>query len=72
MHVKKKDGLLDDLTFIVVNNTILEKVQHFKHLGSIKHSDGTCLKSVMTWTSMAKAKMIQLKIYGKIEVLSST
>ena len=61
MHIKGKDGLPDDLTKIVVNNTILEKVHHFKYLGSIKSSDGTCLKDVMTRIAMAKAKMIQLK-----------
>ena len=36
MHIKGKDGLPDDLTEIVVNNTILEKIQHFRYLGSIK------------------------------------
>ena len=45
----------------MVNNTELEKVQHFKYLGSIKSSDGTCLKDVMTRIAMAKAKMTQLK-----------
>ena len=60
MHIKGKDSLPDDFTEIVVNKTNLEKVQHFKYLGSFKSSDGTCLKDVMTRIAMAKAKMIQL------------
>ena len=60
-HASGKDGLTDDLTETVVNNTILEKVQHLKYLGSVKSSDGTCLKDVMARIAMAKAKMIQLK-----------
>ena len=61
MHIKGTDSLPDDLTKFAVNNTILEKVQHFKYLGSIRSADGTCLKDVMTRIAMAKAKMIQLK-----------
>ena len=60
MHIKGKEGP-PDLTEIVINNTILGKVQHFKYLGSIKSSDGTYLKDVMTRIAMAKAKIIQLK-----------
>ena len=61
MHIVGKDSLPDELTEIVVNGTVLEKVEHFKYLGSIKSSDGTCLKDVTTRIAMAKAKMIQLK-----------
>ena len=61
MHVKGKDSLPDDCTEIVVNNTILEKVEHFKYLGSVKSQDGTCMKDVVTMIAMAKGKMIQLK-----------
>ena len=61
MHIVGKESLPDELTEIVVNGTVLEKVQHFKYLGSIKSSDGTCLKDVKTRIAMAKAKMIQLK-----------
>ena len=61
MHIKGTDDLLDDLTEIVVNITILEKVQHFKYLGSKKSSDGTCLKDVMTRVAMEKAKMKNIR-----------
>ena len=61
MHITGTDSLPENLTEITVNNTVLEKVQHFKYLGSIKSADGTCLKDVMTRIAMAKAKMIQLK-----------
>ena len=61
MHIKGKGGQPDDRTEIVDNDTILEKVQYYKYLGSIKSSDGTCLKDVMARITMAKAKMIQLK-----------
>ena len=70
MHVKEKDDLPDDLTKIVVSNTILEKVLHFKYLGSIKSSDRTCLKDVMTRIDMAKVKMIQLKNIWKDRIIA--
>ena len=57
MHTKSKD----DLTEIVVNITILEKVQLFRNLVSIKSSDERYIKDVMTSIGLAKTKMIQLK-----------
>ena len=60
-YYKRKRQSARYLTEIVVNNAILEKVQHFKYLSSIKSSDRTCLKDVMTRIAMAKAKIIQLK-----------
>ena len=56
MPIKGKDSLPDELTNIMVNGTALEKVNHFKYLGSIK-SDGTCLRDVIAHIAMAKKKM---------------
>ena len=55
--IKRKDGLSGDFTEIVVKNTILEKKYSIlKYLGSIKSSDGTCLRDVMAMTVMAKLR----------------
>ena len=43
-----------------IDNVVLENVDHFKYLGSIKVSDGTCSKDITTRISMAKQRMIQL------------
>ena len=60
MPIKGKDSLPDELTNIMVNGTALEKVSHFKYLGSIKSADGTCLRDVIARIAMAKKKMNQL------------
>lgn len=60
MHIKGKDSLNEKYTNITVDGTVLEKVDSFKYLGSIKTDDGTCLKDVKTRIAMAKQKMLQL------------
>ena len=60
MHIKGKNSQAEEFTIIEVNGVVLEKVEHFKYLGSIKSSDGTCLKDVKTRIAMAKQKMVQL------------
>ena len=40
--------------------TLQKRADSFKYLGSIKSSDGTCLKDVKTRIAMAKQKMLQL------------
>ena len=60
MHIKGKNSLADDLTEVKVNGTALEKVDHFKYLGSIKSSDGASLKDVKIRIAMGKQKMLQL------------
>ena len=60
MHIKGKDSQPDEHNTIKVKGTQLEKVDHFKYLGSIKSSDGTCLQDIKTRIAMAKQKMLQL------------
>ena len=60
MHVKGKDSLDAMYTDITVDGTVLEKVQSFKYLGSIKSEDGTCQADVKARIAMAKKKMLQL------------
>ena len=45
---------------IQINNTILENVEDFKYLGSIKTVDASCTKDIRTRIAMAKKRMIQL------------
>ena len=47
MPIKGKDSLPQELTNININGSVLEKVEHFKYLGSIKSADGTCLLDVL-------------------------
>ena len=60
MPIKGKDSLPEELTNININGSVLEKVEHFKYLGSIKSADGTCLLDVLARIAMAKKKMNQL------------
>ena len=60
MHIKGVDSQADEHNIIKVKGTQLEKVEHFKYLGSIKSSDGTCLQDIKTRIAMAKQKMLQL------------
>ena len=60
MHIKGKDSQADEHNIIKVKGIQLEKVDHFKYLGSIKSSDGTCLQDIKTRIAMAKQKMLQL------------
>ncbi len=60
MHLKGKESQPDYFNSIKVNGTVLERVDNFKYLGSIKSSDGTCLQDVKARIAMAKQKMIQL------------
>ena len=60
MHIKGKQSQPDEFTTIKVNGTLLEKVDTFKYLGSIKSSDGSCLQDIKTRIAMAKQKMVQL------------
>ena len=60
MHLKGKESQPDHFNSIKVNGTVLERVDNFKYLGSIKSSDGTCLQDVKARIAMAKQKMIQL------------
>ena len=64
----KQEGNTD----IKVNGSVLEKVQNFKYLGSVKTSDGTCAKDVKTRKAMAKQKMIQLKNIWKDRIYLNT
>ena len=54
------DSQPDEYTTIKINGSVLEKVDSFKYLESIKSSDGTCRKDVMARIAMAKQKMNQL------------
>ena len=49
----------DDIT-IRVNNDQVEKVKHFKYIGSFKSSDGNCSKDVDARIAMAKRIMCEL------------
>ena len=49
----------DDIT-IRINNDPVEKVKHFKYLGSLKSSDGDCSKDVNGRIAMAKRIMCEL------------
>ena len=49
----------DDIT-IRVNNDPVEKIKHFKYLGSLKLSNGDCSKYVNTRIAMAKRRMCEL------------
>ena len=49
----------DDIT-IRVNNDPVEKVKHFKYIGSLKSSDGDCSKDVNVRIAMAKRRMCEL------------
>ena len=60
MHIKGIDSQPGEYTTIKVNGAALKKVDSFKYLGSIKSSDGKCLKDVKTRIAMAKQKMLQL------------
>ena len=60
IHIKGKDGQNEDLTAVNVDGAVLEKVTHFKYLGSIKTEDGSCLQYIKARIAMAKQKMIQL------------
>merc|ERR1719422_1167041 len=57
MHLKGKESQPDHFNSIKVNGTVLERVDNFKYLGSIKSSDGTCLQDVKARIAMAKQKM---------------
>ena len=59
MHIKGTKAAANS-TEIKINGTILENVEHFKYLGSIKASDGTCRKDIVTRIAMAKQRMVQL------------
>ena len=48
-----------DIT-IRVNNDPVEKVKHFKYIGSLKSSDGDCSKDVNARIAMAKRSMCEL------------
>ena len=45
---------------IHINGTLLEQVEDFKYLGSIKAEDSTCSKDIRARIGMAKQKMVQL------------
>ena len=44
---------------IKINQTVLENVDKFKYLGSIKTNDGTCTQDIKTRIAMAKQKMVE-------------
>ena len=50
MHVNKRL----DIPNVKVDNISLDYVTHFKYLGSIKESDGSCLRDVKARIGMAK------------------
>ena len=56
MHVRGKDSLDEIYTDI----TVLERVESFKYLVSIKSEDVTCPKDVKARIALAKQKMLQL------------
>ena len=60
MHLKGELSQPDEYNTIKVRGTLLEKVDSFKYLGSIKASDGSCLRDVKARIGMAKQKMLQL------------
>ena len=59
MHIsgRESSGIPPD---IKINQTSLENVDQFKYLGSIKTTDGTCRKDIVTRIGMAKQRMVQL------------
>ena len=56
MHI----NTMENQSNIRVDGTNLENVDHFKYLGSIKSSDGTCTDDINVRIGMAKQRMVQL------------
>ena len=50
---------------IEINGVQLEKVDHFKYLGSIKEQNGNCTRDINTRIGMAKRRMVDLNVLWK-------
>ena len=57
---------------ITIDGEALEIVDHFKYLGSIKSSDGTCTKDIIARIGMAKQWLIQLNNIWKDRAITTT
>ncbi|GFS09341.1 reverse transcriptase-like [Elysia marginata] len=57
MQLKPENSSLYD---VKVDQTVLENVEDFKYLGSVKTIDGSCSKDIKMRIGMAKKKMIEL------------
>ncbi|GFS01695.1 catenin (Cadherin-associated protein), alpha 3 [Elysia marginata] len=57
MQLKPENSSLYD---VQKDQTILENVEGFKYLGSVKTIDGSCSKDIKMRIGMAKKKMIEL------------
>ncbi|GFS06155.1 endonuclease-reverse transcriptase [Elysia marginata] len=57
MQLKPENSSLYD---VKIDQTVLENVEDFKYLGSVKTIDGSCSKDIKMRIGMAKKKMIKL------------
>ncbi|GFR99820.1 endonuclease-reverse transcriptase [Elysia marginata] len=57
MQLKPENSSLYD---VKIDQTVLENVEDFKYLGSVKTIDGSCSKDIKMRIGMAKKKMIEL------------
>ncbi|GFS08606.1 catenin (Cadherin-associated protein), alpha 3 [Elysia marginata] len=57
MQLKPENSTLYD---VKIDQTVLENVEDFKFLGSVKTIDGSCSRNIKMRIGMAKKKMIEL------------
>ncbi|GFR92660.1 endonuclease-reverse transcriptase [Elysia marginata] len=57
MQLKPENSILCD---VKIDQTVLENVEGFKYLGSVKTINGSCSKDTKMRIGMAKKKMIEL------------
>ena len=72
LNVKKTKTLYigNDYQPIVIQNEEVERVEHFKYLGSIKTEDGFCTKDINARLAMGKQRMVQLENIWKDKTIS--
>ena len=72
LNVKKTKTLYigDKYQPIEIQNEEIERVEHFKYLGSIKTEDGFCTKDIGARLAMGKQRMVQLENIWKDKNIS--
>ena len=74
LNVKKTKTIYigDDYEPIIIKNEEVERVEHFKYLGSIKTQDAFCTKDISARLAMGKQRMVQLENIWKDKNISTS